>query len=262
MENGCNASRRCWWIQRRLDSAYLATSPPTSGRGPRVGGDRPKRIVSDAQWATARAVAEQAGLQVVEGGLDEMRDPRYVANPTNRCYFCKDELWKVLRRVADARGMATIVDGTNADDLADWRPGAQAAREHGVHSPLADLGLTKADIRLLSRERGLPTWAQPSSPCLSSRIPYGTPVTAARLAAVERADRRCVPWVSTPTCGCAITAISPAWSCRGTSSSAGWTTTGCAALTRGARCRLLRVSIDLRGFRSGSLNVLSGVTSA
>jgi uncharacterized protein len=142
----------------------------------------------DSQWQSARTVATQIGLPVIEIDTDELNDPRYAANPTNRCYFCKTELWSRLVPVARERGIDTVVDGTNADDVHDYRPGAQAAREHGVLSPLAMFELTKADIRERSRARGLSTWRQPSSPCLSSRIPYGTPVTVVRLKRVERAE--------------------------------------------------------------------------
>ncbi len=118
-----------------------------------------------------------------------MDDPRYAANPTNRCYYCKTELWGRLAPIARARGLAVVVDGTNADDLRDHRPGGAAGREHGVASPLADAGLTKAEIRERSRARGIPTWSEPSSPCLASRIPHGTPVTPQRLRTVEQAER-------------------------------------------------------------------------
>lgn len=142
----------------------------------------------DSQWSAARDVAAQIGLEVVEVDTDELNDPRYAANPTNRCYFCKTDLWSKLIPVARSRGIAVLADGTNADDVHDYRPGAQAAREHGVQSPLATFQFSKADIRERSLARGLPTWQQPSSPCLSSRIPYGTPVTVERLARVERAE--------------------------------------------------------------------------
>lgn len=141
------------------------------------------------QWEMAKRVAGEFGLSVLEIDTDEMNDPRYAANPSNRCYFCKAELWGKLRAVAAEQGIATIADGTNADDLFDYRPGMQAGREHGVRSPLAELGFTKAEIRLLSRRRGIPTWSQPSSPCLSSRLPQGFAVTPARLRQVEVAER-------------------------------------------------------------------------
>jgi pyridinium-3,5-biscarboxylic acid mononucleotide sulfurtransferase len=141
-----------------------------------------------AQWEQARAVADRFGIPVLEVDTAELADPDYAANPTDRCYFCKRELWGRLVPLAAARGFATIADGTNADDLSDHRPGARAARERAVASPLAALGFTKAEIRTASRARGLPTWDQPSSPCLSSRLPYGTAVTPERLRAVERAE--------------------------------------------------------------------------
>src|SRR6185437_385666 len=141
------------------------------------------------QWAMARDAARQWAFPWLEISTSELEDPRYAANPTNRCYFCKGELWSRLVPLARARGIGTVVDGTNADDLADHRPGALAAREHGVLSPLAELGFTKAAIRERSRARGLPTWDRPSAPCLSSRLPYGTPVTITRLQRVERAER-------------------------------------------------------------------------
>ncbi|MFW5947275.1 MAG: ATP-dependent sacrificial sulfur transferase LarE [Gemmatimonadota bacterium] len=118
----------------------------------------------------------------------ELEDPDYVANPTNRCYFCKSELWDRLDGIARERGLRTVVDGSNADDAGDHRPGARAARERGVRSPLQEAGLTKAEIRALSREMGLPTWDQPASPCLASRLPYGLAVTPERLRQVERAE--------------------------------------------------------------------------
>ena len=172
-----------------VDSAYVAAVAVQS-----LGADRVVGIIGrsasypDSQWQNARTVAAQIGLPVVEIDTDELNDPRYAANPTNRCYFCKTELWSRLVPVARERGIETVVDGTNADDVHDYRPGAQAAREHGVLSPLAMFALTKADIRERSRARGLSTWRQPSSPCLSSRIPYGTPVTVVRLKRVERAE--------------------------------------------------------------------------
>jgi uncharacterized protein len=141
-----------------------------------------------SQWATARAVGDSLGLPILEIDTDELNDPRYAANPTNRCYFCKTELWSRLVPAANARGFAVIADGTNADDTRDYRPGAQAAREHGIQSPLALFDFSKSDIREYSRARGMPTWQQPSSPCLSSRLPYGTPVTVGRLKRVEQAE--------------------------------------------------------------------------
>lgn len=136
----------------------------------------------------ARRVATDFGIPWLELDTAELADPRYAANPSNRCYFCKSELWARLRALADERGFATVADGANADDVGDHRPGAGAAREHDVRSPLLEAGLTKSEIREWSRELGLPTWDQPAAPCLASRIPYGTAVTAERLRQVERAE--------------------------------------------------------------------------
>jgi uncharacterized protein len=143
-----------------------------------------------ASWmeGTAREVAERFGIPWLEVDTYEGADPRYAANPVNRCYFCKTELWARLREVADARGLRTLADGSNADDVGDHRPGAAAGREHGVRSPLLEAGLTKADIREWSRELGLPTWSQPAAPCLASRIPYGLSVTPERLRQIEAAE--------------------------------------------------------------------------
>ena len=140
------------------------------------------------QWQVARDVAFEFGIPHLEIDTDEMHDPQYLANPSNRCYFCKTELWSKLVPIARERGFDVVIDGSNADDASDYRPGAQAARENGVRSPLMEAGLTKSEIRTLSQERGLPTWDQPSAPCLSSRLPYGLAVTPERLRQVERAE--------------------------------------------------------------------------
>ena len=172
-----------------VDSAYLAA---VSVRA--LGADNVLAIIGrsasypDSQWANARDVAATIGLRIVEVDTDELNDPRYAANPTNRCYFCKSELWSRLMPIARDHGVSIMADGTNADDLHGHRPGAQAAREQGVVSPLAMFEFSKEEIRRRSRALGLPTWEQPSSPCLSSRIPYGTPVTVARLKRVEQAE--------------------------------------------------------------------------
>lgn len=144
-----------------------------------------------ATWMedTAQRVAERFGIPWFEIPTEEMADPRYTANPSNRCYFCKTELWSKLKGVAEAQGLRVVVDGSNADDVGDHRPGAIAAHEHGVRSPLLEVGLTKAEIREWSRALGLPTWDQPAAPCLSSRLPYGVEVTPERLRQIEAAER-------------------------------------------------------------------------
>ena len=136
----------------------------------------------------ALRLSREFGLRHEIVSTAELDRPEYRANPVNRCYFCKHELYTTLSRLAAARGIAAIVDGSNADDRGDYRPGRQAAREFGVLSPLDEADLTKDEIRALSHEAGLPTWDEPASACLSSRIPYQSPVTDAKLRMIERAE--------------------------------------------------------------------------
>jgi len=173
-----------------VDSAYLA-AVAVEALGPRATLGVVGRSASypESQWESARAVAAQIGLDIQELVTDEMSDPRYAANPSNRCYFCKTELWSKVVPLARTLGFTTVVDGTNADDLLGHRPGMAAAREWGVESPLAETGMTKSEIRLASARRGLSTAEQPASPCLSSRLPTGTAVTPLRLARVDAAER-------------------------------------------------------------------------
>jgi uncharacterized protein len=172
-----------------VDSALLAVAGARA-----LGPDRFLAVlgrspsVPAAQVEAARALALAHGVPLHELDTQELDDPAYRANPENRCYFCKRELWSRLTAVAAARGFDVVIDGTNADDLADHRPGVRAADERQVRSPLADLGWTKARIRTLSRELGLATWDQPAAPCLASRIRYGLEVTPARLQQVEAGE--------------------------------------------------------------------------
>ncbi len=144
--------------------------------------------VAAYQRDEASRFAKRIGLNHLTITTDELSDPRYSANPSNRCYFCKSELYSKLATLSDEMNIDAIVDGTNADDVGGHRPGMTAAKESGVHSPLADVGLTKDEIRFLSRLAGLPQWDKPSSPCLASRIAYGVPVTIERLSKVDRAE--------------------------------------------------------------------------
>ena len=139
----------------------------------------------EAQWRTAVEVARRFDVPLLEVDTAELADPRYLGNPTNRCYFCKTELWTRLGGIARARGFDTIIDGTNADDLGEHRPGLRAAEEHRIRSPLVELAWGKADVRAASRVLGLPTWDAPAAPCLSSRVVYGLEITAGRLRQVE-----------------------------------------------------------------------------
>ncbi len=136
----------------------------------------------------ARRIAAHIGARHIVLQTFETADPRYLANPANRCYFCKGEMYTQMQAIAEREGLSLIVDGLNADDLRDRRPGRQAAREHGVQSPLAQMGLTKNEVRTLSRALGLPNWDKPALACLSSRIPYGTTITLASLTQVDRAE--------------------------------------------------------------------------
>ncbi len=142
----------------------------------------------ETQYRTALALAARFDVPLLELATGELEDPRYRANPVNRCYYCKHELWARLGEVAAARGFDAIVDGTNADDLGEHRPGLAAAAERAVRSPLAELGWTKARVREAARALGIPGWDAPASPCLASRIRYGLEVTPERLRQVEAAE--------------------------------------------------------------------------
>jgi pyridinium-3,5-biscarboxylic acid mononucleotide sulfurtransferase len=205
----------------------------------------------------AARVARDIGIPILEIDTGELADPRYAANPTNRCYFCKSVLWGTLLPVARTHGFDTLVDGTNADDLSDYRPGGRAALERGVASPLADAGLSKAEIRERSRARGWTWWDRPAAPCLASRLPYGTTVTPERLRQVDRAESALRDLGITGNIRVRHhgsmarveldRALLPTWRSgsdlemlQAAVKAAGFTT----------------VELDPRGFRSGSLNVL------
>ena len=157
-------------------------------------GDRMGGVIADSPslprraLAEALALADRIGAPVETIATAEMDDPEYASNPLNRCYFCKSELFRNMDRIAHERGFAAIAYGENADDPPQLRPGSQAAREFQVLAPLKQAGLTKSDVRELSRSLGLPTADAPAQPCLSSRIPHGTPVTLEALSMVERGE--------------------------------------------------------------------------
>jgi pyridinium-3,5-biscarboxylic acid mononucleotide sulfurtransferase len=139
---------------------------------------------------------EEAKTQALEMGIahklvdtHEMENPNYTSNPINRCYFCKSELYDTLKPLAQDWGYAYVVDGVNADDLQDYRPGIQAAKERGTRSPLAEVGMTKLEVRELAKSLGLSAWDKPAQPCLSSRFPYGEFITAEKLQRVGQAER-------------------------------------------------------------------------
>jgi uncharacterized protein len=171
-----------------VDSAYLAyvAHDELSDRALAVTGD--SASYPTFQRGLADELTQHFGIRHEIIFTEEFNDPNYVNNPPNRCYYCKAELYTKLNELAEARGFAVICDGTNADDVGDYRPGRQAASERGVRSPLLECGLTKADIRELSRRAELPTWNEPASACLSSRVPYGQIVTLEKLSMVDRAE--------------------------------------------------------------------------
>jgi len=172
-----------------VDSAYLAyvANDELGEKALAVTGD--SASYPTFQRELADRLVSEFGIRHRMILTEELEDPNYFSNPVNRCYFCKSELYNKLSELARELGYAVICDGTNADDLGDWRPGRQAARELGVRSPLVDCGMSKSDIRELSRRAGLPTWDQPASACLSSRIPYGEVVTIEKLSTIDRAEQ-------------------------------------------------------------------------
>jgi uncharacterized protein len=141
------------------------------------------------QRQTIQDLAREFGFHHEVIKTEELGDSNYTANNASRCYFCKDELYTKLAQLAQTRQVPYIVDGSTCDDLDDYRPGRVAASEHQVRSPLIEAGMSKAEVRLLSHKAGLPTWDQPASPCLSSRIAYGLPVTIGRLKDVDRGEQ-------------------------------------------------------------------------
>jgi uncharacterized protein len=144
--------------------------------------------VSQYQKSQAEAIAKNFNFNYQTIVTNELENPNYQQNPVNRCYFCKTELYDKLLEIARDLAIEFVVDGSNIEDLSDYRPGKQAALEKGIRSPLIEANLTKSEIRALSKRIGLPTWNIPSSPCLSSRIAYGVPVTIERLNKVEKAE--------------------------------------------------------------------------
>ena len=138
--------------------------------------------------AKARSFCAERGIRQLEFPSAEMELSEYRANPANRCYYCKRTLFRAMLQIAEENGIAQVVEGSNADDVGDYRPGMKAKQEMGVRSPLLEAGLTKPEIRVISRQRGLPTWNKPSYACLSSRIPYGEEITQEKLTMVERAE--------------------------------------------------------------------------
>src|SRR5215471_2634728 len=171
-----------------VDSSYLAVVAN------QVLGDRALAVTAESpsypsnQRNVALDIVRQFGLRHEMIPSNEMDDPDYVANPANRCYFCKHELYTKLQAMAETRGLRYVLDGNNLDDTRDYRPGRQAGRELEIRSPLIEASLRKDEIRELSRRLAIPTWNQPASACLSSRIPYGSAVTVEKLRMIDQGE--------------------------------------------------------------------------
>lgn len=170
------------------DSAYLAWAAHTTLGGNAVAITADSASIPESHKRDAEAFARHCGFQHEYIETREFENPDYVRNAPDRCFHCKDELFNRLAEVGHARGIEHIVYGVNVDDLGDYRPGQKAAKLHDAKAPLVDAGLTKNEIRELSRAADLPTWDRPASACLSSRIPYGTPVTVQNVKTVERGE--------------------------------------------------------------------------
>lgn len=207
-----------------------------------------------AEFEEASRLAREMGAEHVVIRTGEFENPDYLANPANRCYYCKTELYKRLEPFVAERGLRAVVNGINAEDYNDWRPGIQAAREHNVRAPCAEAGMTKQDIRILSNRLGLPTFDKPAMPCLASRVQYGEEITPEKLRQIERSEaflrsldfRECrvrhhgnLARVELPAADL-DRALSPE------------TRTSIDAALR--EFGYTYVTIDLRGFRSGSMN--------
>jgi uncharacterized protein len=209
---------------------------------------------AEGELDEARRLADLIGLRHVVVRTTEVQNPEYAANPPNRCYFCKEALFERLAPLAAAEGLRHLAYGATVDDLGDHRPGMASARARGVRAPLIEAGLGKAEIRELSRALGLPTWDKPAMACLSSRFPYGTPITPEKLRQVDRAEAfvrslgfrefRVRHHGDLARLEIALGEMDRLWA----DGRAG------AIATRLGELGFLHVTVDLRGFRSGSLN--------
>jgi uncharacterized protein len=209
----------------------------------------------------ARDVASLIGIRHVVINTDELSSPDYTRNAPDRCYHCKTELYTQLERLVPELGVGHIVNGANADDLGDYRPGMQAAAEHRIHSPLADCGLTKAEVRELAAEWELPVWDKPATPCLSSRVAYGEAVTPERLAMIDEAEQFLrgrglsnlrVRYHRGDLARIEVPAVELPRLCDATLRQE--------LITELRRLGFKFVTLDLEGFRSGSLNQLVSIS--
>ena len=172
---GTDSAYLAWAANRVLGAGALAVTADSAS-------------IPESHKRDAEAFAKRYGIRHQYIETNEFDNPDYVRNDANRCFHCKDELFSQLRETGSALGFENITYGVNVDDTKDFRPGHRAAKEHGVRAPLLEAGLTKADIRELSRREGLPTWDRPAAACLSSRIPYGTTVTKEKVKLVEKGE--------------------------------------------------------------------------
>lgn len=170
-----------------VDSTFLLKAVKESGINA-LAVTASSETMPESEFRFALKMANLIGVNHKVIKTDEMSNPGFVRNPKDRCFFCKDELFSKLLIIANNEGYRFVVDGTNADDLSDWRPGRQAAIKHTVKSPLVEAGFSKDEIRDISKTMGLPTWSKPASPCLSSRFPYGMEITKEALKRVEMSE--------------------------------------------------------------------------
>jgi uncharacterized protein len=171
-----------------VDSTFLLKAAHSALGDRAVALTATSATIPPGELEAAREFARGLGCRHIVIDSHELANPAYTQNPANRCFFCKDELYRICHVQAGMLGIATIVDGTNLDDLNDHRPGLQAAKQWGVRHPLVEAEMTKSDIRRYSRELNLPTWNKPSSPCLSSRFPYGTEINLERLSKIAACE--------------------------------------------------------------------------
>jgi len=171
-----------------VDSAFLLKAASMAGLGKIIAVTGVSESLPKHELSFAREIAASLNVEHRLIATEELKDINYANNPPDRCYYCKKDLFGRLRKIAEEEGYSFILDGTNADDANEWRPGRRAALEEGVNSPLLDAGLNKEEIRHISRSLGLPTWDKPAAPCLSSRFQYGQRITAEALDRVSRAE--------------------------------------------------------------------------
>lgn len=171
-----------------VDSTFLLKTAVLSGLSNVLAVTGLSESLPQEEADFAKSMADSLNVRQMIIQTKELQNRSYASNPSDRCYYCKKELFTHLKKIADKENIPFILDGTNADDARDWRPGSKAAREEGVRSPLLDAGLSKDEIRQLSRDLKLPTWNKPATPCLSSRFPYGQVITAESLERVHRAE--------------------------------------------------------------------------